>query len=117
MWIFLEDLMESKKDQETGIRDSEKQKEMGKEQRRDVENERDTENVQEGSYIKVGKWHVSSWKFYHFPYIHNDDGLDEPLRTSALVESEVNGSKLNKVAGDGVVETNLAAYKGFAINF
>ena len=52
---------------------------MGKEQSRDVENERDTENVQEGSYIKAGKGHVSSWKFYHFPYIQNDDGLDESV--------------------------------------
>ena len=56
--------MERKKDQETGIRDSEKQKEKGKEWSRDVENERDTKNVKEGSYIKAGKGHVSLWKFY-----------------------------------------------------
>ena len=109
--------MERKKDQETGIRDSEKQKETGKERSRDVENERDIENVQEGSYIKARKGHVSSWKSYHFPYIQNDDGLDESVRTSAPVKFEVNGTNLTKVAGDEVIEKNLAAYKVSVIHF
>ena len=38
-WSFPKDLTERKKDQETGIRASEKQKETGKERSRDVENE------------------------------------------------------------------------------
>ena len=141
MWSFPEDLTERKKDQETGIQDSEKQKETGKERSRDVEIERDIENVKEGSYIKAGKGHVSSWKFYqcayiqvktnyrnedqlrcmlkdiYFPYIQNDEGSDESIQTSAPVEFEVNGTNLTKVAGDEVVETNLAAYKGSTIHF
>ena len=56
-------------------------------------------------------------KDIYFPYIQNDDGLDESVRTSAPVEFEVNGTNLTKVAGDEVVETNLAAYKGSTIHF
>ena len=68
-WSFLEDLMERKKDQETCIRGSEKQKETGKERSRDVKNERDIGNVKEGSYIKAEKGHISSWNFYQGAYI------------------------------------------------
>ena len=100
---------------------------MGKERSRDVENERDTENVKEGSYIKAGKGHVSSWKFYqcayiqvksnyqnedqlrcmlkeiYFPYIQNDDGFDESVRTSTPLDFEVNGTNQTEVAGGEIV--------------
>ena len=54
-------------------------------------------------------------KDIYFPYIQNDDGLDESVRTSAPVELEVHDTRMTKVAGDEVVETNSAAYKWSAI--
>ena len=39
------------------------------------------------------------------------------FQTSAPVEIEVNGSTPTKVEGDEVIETNLEAYKGYAIHF
>ena len=54
-------------------------------------------------------------KDIYFPYIQNDDGFDESVQTSALVELEVNGTNLTKIAGDEIIETNFAAYKWYAI--
>ena len=54
-------------------------------------------------------------KDIYFPYIQNDDGFDESVRTSAQVEFEVNGTKLTKVVGGEIVATNFAAYKWSAI--
>ena len=51
----------------------------------------------------------------YFPYIQNDDGFDESVRTSAPVEFEVNGTNLTEVAGGKIVATNFAAYKWSAI--
>ena len=56
-------------------------------------------------------------KDIYFPYIQNDDGFDESVRTSAPVEFEVNGTNLTKVAGCEVFATNLAAYEWSAIYF
>ena len=54
-------------------------------------------------------------KDIYFPYTQNDDGFDEPVRTSAPVEVEVNGTNLTKVPGGEIVPRNFAAYKWFAI--
>ena len=54
-------------------------------------------------------------KDIYFPYIQNDDGFDESVRTSAPVEFEVNGTNLVEVAGGEIIATNFAAYKWFAI--
>ena len=50
-------------------------------------------------------------KDIYFPYIRNDDGFDESVRTSAPIEFEVNGTNLTEVAGGEIVATNFAAYK------
>ena len=54
-------------------------------------------------------------KDIYFPYIQNDDGFDESVRTSAPVEFEVNGTDLTEVAGGEIVAKNFAAYEWFAI--
>ena len=50
-------------------------------------------------------------KYIYFPYIQNDDGFDEFVRTSAPVEFEVNGIDLTEVVGGEIVATDFASYK------
>lgn len=68
------------------------------------------------SKLKPNYWNEDQLKCMlkdiYFPYIQNDDGFDESVRTSTPVEFEVNGTNLTEVAGGEVVATNLAACNG-----
>lgn len=68
------------------------------------------------SKLKSNYWNEDQLKCMlkdiYFPYIQNDDGFDESVRTSTPVEFEVNGTNLTEVAGGEVVATNLAACNG-----
>ena len=48
-------------------------------------------------------------KDIYFPYIQNDEGSDESVRTSGLVESDVNGTNLTEVAGGEIIPTNVCS--------
>lgn len=68
------------------------------------------------SKLKSNYWNEDQLKCMlkdiYFPYIQNDDGFNESVRTSTPVEFEVNGANLTEVAGGEVVATNLAACNG-----
>ena len=48
-------------------------------------------------------------KDIYFPYIKNDDGFDESVRTSAPVEFEVNGTNLTEIEADEIIPTNVCS--------